>query len=136
MLAGSDELLGGEGGRPLALSFLSNAARGVVRDVGIVGLEGAAHAVKADVGGERALVRRVGEDQSGRASGVGTKVDGVKDGEDGFAKVNHIFVRGRAGDGGVALPLCFEEGDDVRGCRHDGDGRLAGGFLISNNNNV
>ena len=61
-LANSDELLGGEGGRPLTLSFLSNDVHGIVRDVGIVGLEGAACAVKADAGGERALVRHDGED--------------------------------------------------------------------------
>ena len=127
-LAGLDELLGSEGGCPLALSFLVNAVRGVVSDVRIVGLEGAAHAVKADASGKRALVRRVGEDQSRRAAGVGTKGDGVQDGEDGFADANHVVFRGRADDGGVALPRCFEEGDDVRGGQHDGGGRLGGGF--------
>ena len=131
VLAGSDELLGGEGGCPLELSFLSNVVRGVVSDVGIVGLEGAAHAVEANAGGKQALVHRVGEDQSGRAAGIGTKGDGVKDGEDGFAKANHVVVCWRADNGGVALPRCFEEEDDVRGGWHDDDGRLVGGFLIS-----
>ena len=128
--------MGGKGGGPLALSFLLNDVGGVFRNVGIVGLEGAAHAVEADAGGDRALVRRVREDQSGWEAGVGTKVDGVKDGEGGLAEANCVVVRGRYDDGGVALPRCFEEGDDVRGGRHDGNGRLAGGFLISNNNHV
>ena len=73
ILAGSDELLGSEGGRILALYFLENAVRGVVSDVRIVGIEGAAHDVEAKAGGERALVRHTGEDQPGRADGVGTK---------------------------------------------------------------
>ena len=51
-LASSDELLGDKGGRPLALSFLSNAVRFAVSKVEIVGLEGAAHAVVADSGGK------------------------------------------------------------------------------------
>ena len=37
-LVGLDELLGREGGCPLALSFLANDFRCVVRDVRIVGL--------------------------------------------------------------------------------------------------
>ena len=96
-LTGSDELLSDEGGGPLALSFLSNAVGGVVRNVGIVGLEGAAHSVKANAGGERALVRRVGEDQTGRAVGVGTEGYGVENGENGFAKTNRVVVCGQAG---------------------------------------
>ena len=111
-----------EGGCPLALSFLAHAVSGVVGNVRIVRLEGDTHAVKADVGGKRALVCRVGEDQSGRAAGVGTKEYGVEDGEYGFVEANHVVVRGRADDGGVALPHCFEQGDDVQGGQHDGDG--------------
>ena len=49
-LAGSDEMLGGKGGRPITLSFLSNAVCGVISNVGIIGLEGAAHSVEADTG--------------------------------------------------------------------------------------
>ena len=135
-LAGSDEMLGSKCGRPLALYFLANTVRGVVSDLRIVGLEGAAHAVEANARGERALVCRVREDQSGRSAGVGTKGDGVKDGEDAFTEANHVAVRGQADDGGVALAYCFEEGDDVRGGQNDGDGRLGGGFLIFNNNHV
>ena len=129
MCVGSDELLGGEGGRPLVLSFPANAVRGVVIDIRVVGLEGAAHSVKADAGGERALVRRVGEDQSGQAAGIGTKGDGVNNDKDGFAEANHVVLRGWANDGVVDLPHCFEKGDDVQGGRHNGDGRLGGGFL-------
>ena len=93
--------------------------------------------VKANSGGEQVLLRRVVEDQSGQAAGVGTKGYGVKDGEDGFEEANHAVVRGRADDGGVALPLCFEQGYDVRGGRHDGNGRLGGDFfLIFNNNHI
>ena len=44
--------MGGEGGGPLGLSFFLNALGGVVRDVWIVGLEGAARAVESDAGGE------------------------------------------------------------------------------------
>ena len=51
-LAVSDELLGIEGGCPLALSFLANALHGIVSDVRIVRLEGAANSVEADAGGE------------------------------------------------------------------------------------
>ena len=123
-LAGSDELLGSKGGCPLSLSFLAQAISGVIGDVWIVRLEGAAHAIKADVGGKRALLRRVGEDQSGRAAGVVTKGDGIEDGEDGFAKANYFVVRGRADDEGLALPRCFEQVGDVRGDRNDGNGRL------------
>ena len=83
-LAGLDELLGSEGGCPLALSFLANTVCGVVSNVHIVRLEGAAHAAKADAGGKQALVRRIGEAESGRAAGVSTKRDGLKDSEDGF----------------------------------------------------
>ena len=129
-------MLGSEGGCPLALSFLANVVRGVVSNVRIVRLEGAAHAVEANVDGKQALVRRVGEDQPRRSAVVGTKGDGVKDGEDGFAEANHVVVRGRAEDGGVALPRCFEQGDDFQGGRYDGDGRLGGGFSIFNNNQV
>ena len=129
-------MLGGEGERPLALSFLLNIVRGVGSDAGIIGLEGAAHAVKDNARGERALVRRVGEDQSGQEAGVGTEGDRVKDGEDGFAKASRVVIRGRANDGVVALPRCSEEGDGVQGGRHDGDGQLAGGFLISDTNHV
>ena len=135
-LASLDELLGSKGGRPFALSFLSNAICGVVSNVGIVGLEGAAHYVEANADGKRALVHRVGEDQTGWAAGVGTKGGGVKDGENGFAKSNHVGVCGQAGYGVVALPRYFEEVDDVQGGRHDGNGRLAGGCLISNKNHV
>ena len=127
-LAGSDEMLGSEGGCPLALSFLANAVCGVVSDVRIVILEGAAHAVKANAGGKRALVLQVGEDQSGRAAGVDTKVYGVKDGEDGFVETNHVVFCGRTDDRGVAPPHCFEQGDDVLGGRNDGDRRLGEGF--------
>ena len=113
MLAGSDELLGGEGGRPFALSFLSNHVRGIVSDVGIVGLEDAACDVKADAGDEQVLVRSVGEDQTGRGAVVVTKGGGVQDGEYAFANSNHVVVRGRADNGGVALPRNLEEGHDV-----------------------
>ena len=105
--------MGSEGGRLLALSFLANAVRGAVRDVRIVGLEGAAHAVKADADGERALVCCVGEDQTGRAAGVDTKGDRVENGENGFAKTNHVVVRGWANDERVALPRCLKERDDI-----------------------
>ena len=90
-----------------------HAISGVVGDVHIVRLEGADHAVKSDVRGERALLRFVGEDQYGKAAGVGTKGDGVEDGEDGLAKANHVVVHGRADHGGVALPRCLEQGDYV-----------------------
>ena len=55
---------------------------------------------------------------------VGTKGDGIEDGEDGFEEANHVVVHGRADDGGVAPPRCFEQGDDVRGGQHDGNGKL------------
>ena len=115
MLSGSDELFDSEGGCPLALSFLANAISGVVDNVRIVQLEGAANAIVANVGGKRALVRRIGEDQSLRAAGTGNKEYGVEDGENGFAEANHVVVCGRADDGELALPRCFEQGDDVRG---------------------
>ena len=94
-------------------SFFSNAVSGIVRNVGIVGLEGAAHSVEDDAGSDRALVRRVGEDQTRWAARVGTKGDGVENGENGFMKTNHVVVRGRANNGEVALPHCLEEGDYV-----------------------
>ena len=128
--------MGSEGGCRLALSFLAHAVSGVVGNVRIVRLEGDTHAVKADVGGKRALVCCVGEDQSGRAAGVGTKEYGVEDGEDGLPEANHVVIRGRVDDGGVVLPRCFGEGDDVQGGRYYGDRRLGGGFLIFNNNHV
>ena len=127
-LTGSDELLSDEGGGPLALSFFSNAVGGVVHDVGIIGLESAAHAVEADASGEQALVRRIGGDQTRRASGVGTRGDGVQNGDNGFAKTNHVVVCGQAGDGGSVFPRCLEEEDAVQGGRHDGDRKLAGRF--------
>ena len=58
-LTGSGELLGSEYGCPLALSFLEKAISGVVGDVRIVRLVVAAHVVKANVGGKRALVLHV-----------------------------------------------------------------------------
>ena len=116
--------MGSKGGCPLTLSFLAHAISGIVGDICIVRIEGATHAVEADVGSERALARPVGEDQSGRAAGVGTKGNGVEGGEDGFAEANHVIVCGRAYNGGVALPRCFEQGDDDRGGRHDGNRRL------------
>ena len=114
-LAGSNELLGSKGGCTLALYFLAQAISSVVGDVRIVRLVGAAHYVKADIGGEQALVRRLEEDQSRWAAGVGTKGYGIEYGKDGFAEANHVVVRGRADDGGVALPRCFDQGDDIRG---------------------
>ena len=104
-----------EGGCPLALSFLANTISGVVSNVRIVRLEGSAHAVEASVGGKRLFVRCVREDQPGRAADVGTKGYGVEDGEDSFAEANHVVVCGRADNGGLALPRCFEQGDDVQG---------------------
>ena len=89
--------MGGEGGGPLGLSFFLSALGGVVRDVWIVGVEGAARAVESDAGGEQALVRRVGEDQTGRAVGVGTEGYGVENGENGFVKTNRVVVCGQAG---------------------------------------
>ena len=59
---------------------------------------------------------------------VGTKGDGIEDGEDGFEEVNHVVVHGRADDGGVAPPRCFEQGGDVRRGRYDSNGRLGEGF--------
>ena len=129
-IAGSDELLGSKGGCTLTLSFLAQAISGVVGDVKMVQLVGVAHSVKADVGGERALVSRIGEDQSGRAAGVGTKGYGIEYGKDGFTEANHVVVRGRANNGGVALPRCFDQGDDVRGGRYDGNRQLGEGFLF------
>ena len=123
-LAGSNELLGSKGGCTLALSFLTQAISGVVGDVRIVRLVGAAHSVKYDVGGKQALVFRLEEDQSGRAAGVGTKGYGIEYGKDGFAEANHVVVRGQANYGEIALPRCFVQGDDVRGGRHDGNRRL------------
>ena len=120
--------MGGKGGGQIALSFLSKTVGGVVWDVGILGLEGAAHAIKYEAGGERALVRRVGEDQTSQAAGVGTKGDGVENGDNGFAKTNHVVFCGRVDDGGVVLPRCFEKGDDVRGGQDDGNRRSAGSF--------
>ena len=96
--------MGGEGGGPLALSFFLNAVGGVVRDVRIVGLEGPAHAVKANAGGEGALVHLVGEDKTRQAAGVSTKGDGIHNGENGFTKTNHVVVCGRADDGGGSSP--------------------------------
>ena len=123
-IAGLDELLGIEGGCPLALSFIAQAISSIVGDVRIVRLVGAAHSVKYDVGGKQALVFRLEEDQSGRAAGVGTKGYGIEYGKDGFAEANHVVVRGQANYGEIALPRCFVQGDDVRGGRHDGNRRL------------
>ena len=59
------------------------------------------------------FVGRIGEDDSRRVACVGSKRDGVKDGEDGLAKADHIVVCRRANDGGAALPICVKQGDYV-----------------------
>ena len=42
-----------------------------------------------------------------------TEEDGVKDGKDSLAKADHIVVCWRANNGGVAVPSCVDQGDDV-----------------------
>ena len=59
------------------------------------------------------FVGRIGEDDSRRVACVGSKRDGVKDGEDGLAKADHIIFCRRAKNGGVDHLSCVEQGDDI-----------------------
>ena len=92
---------------------MSESVGGIIFDARVVQLGGANNGVKAYVRFDRAFVGRIGEDDSGRTTFVGAKGDGVKDGEDGLAKADHIVVCRRANDGGAALPICVKQGDYV-----------------------
>ena len=85
---------------------------GIIFDVRDVRLEGANHWVEDYSCAERSFVGRIGEDESGYASCIGAKGDVVKDSEDGLSKADHIVICWRAEDGGVALLIYVEQGDD------------------------
>ena len=78
----------------------------------VVRLEGANHGVEGCIHANRSFVGRIGEDESGQASCIGAKGDVVKDSEDGLSKADHIVICWRAEDGGVALLIYVEQGDD------------------------
>ena len=112
-LTGSYKQLGGKSGCPFLFHIISESVGGIIFDARIVRLEGANHGVKDDGCAERAFVGHIGEDYPRRSACIGSEGDGVKDGEDGLAKAEHIVICWRDDDGGIALPICVEQGDDV-----------------------
>ena len=85
---------------------------GIFFDARIVQLVGADHVVEVHGCPKQAFVGHIGEDYSGQAACVGSKGDGVKDGEYGLAKSEHTVVSQSSDNGGIALPSYVEQGDN------------------------
>ena len=102
----SDERLGGKSGGPFLFHLLSESIGGIIFDAMVERLEVANHGVEAYGHVEREFVGRISKDESRRAACIIAKGDGVKDGEDGIAKVDHIVICRRDNYGGLALLSC------------------------------